>query len=263
MKFLATWYPYDSGMEIEKLFEVIEKAEKDGFAGFELVPPIELLGEYSKNVPFFLGKNLLFTVHFDYLGTNLCSKNKGIREESIRQFQETIIFAGKIKAKAVIFHPGMYYIEEDPKRAEERLVKDLPLLLHVAKENNVVLAIENMENKKEQLCISQEQILFFLEKFPDLMMCFDIAHAAYTNKEKCFIESFWEKCKQRVIEVHMSGIKQGMPHYKVNLAENSVDIIYFIDQLKDFSGLVKLENLDYKDIIISKEYIDKIIGGSL
>lgn len=257
MKFLATWYPYDKGMEMKKLFEVIERAEKDGFAGFELVPPIELLPEYSKNTSFFLSKNLIFTVHFDYLGTNLCSKNNGIREESVRQLRETIVFAGKIKAKAVVFHPGMYYVEEDPNLAEERVAKVLPLLLNIAKENNVVLAIENMEDKKEQLCASPEQIIFFLEKFPDLMMCFDVAHAVYTNRERKFIERFWEKCKERVIEVHMSGVKQGTPHYKVNLAENSVDIVSFIEQLKEFRGLVKLENVKYEDILVSRAYMQE------
>lgn len=260
MKFLATWYPYDSGMEMQKLFAVIERAEKDGFAGFELVPPIELLSEYSNNNSFFLSKNLIFTVHFDYLGTNLCSKNQGIREESIRQLKETIIFAGKIKAKAVVFHPGMYYVEEDPNLAGERLIENLALLLKIAKENNVVLAIENMENKKEQLCISPEQILAFLERFQNLMMCFDVAHAIYTNQEKSFIAEFWQRCKERIIEVHMSGIKEGMPHYQVNLLENSVDISCFIQQLKEFQGLVKLENVDYEDIIISKKYIEQKLG---
>src|SRR3989338_10030512 len=121
-------------MEMQKLFVIIEKAEKDGFAGFELVPPIELLAEYSKNASFFLSKNLLFTVHFDYLGTNLCSKNKGIREESIRQLKETIVFAGRIKAKNVVFHPGNYYVEEDPAFAVKRLKESLPALLKLAKE---------------------------------------------------------------------------------------------------------------------------------
>ncbi|MBI5072185.1 sugar phosphate isomerase/epimerase [Candidatus Woesearchaeota archaeon] len=262
MKFFATWYPYDSGMEMQKLFAVIEKAEKDGFAGFEVVPPIELLPEYNKNTSFFLGKNLLFTVHFDYLGTNLCSKNKGIKEESIRQLRETIVFAGKIKAKAVVFHPGMYYEEENPEVAVTRLIGVLPSLLKFAKENNVVLAIENMENKKQQLCISPEQVMEFLQKFPDLMMCFDIAHALYTNQKKNFAEEFWRACKERVVEVHMSGIKEGMPHYKVNLGESSIDLTSFIQQLKEFSGLVKLENLNYEDIVLSKKYVEQKLGES-
>jgi len=50
----------------------------------------------------------IVTVHGTPFDLNISANNPGIREESIRQYEEAMDFANDIGCKIVIYHPGKY-----------------------------------------------------------------------------------------------------------------------------------------------------------
>lgn len=137
------------------------------------------------------------TVHAPHVAVNIASVNAGIREESARQYMESIEFAGDIGASIVTFHPG----GQTPGAiaAEDTINKhDISFgrtAVKYAKEWNVKITYEITK-----AFANQKKVLSAL---PDMGLTLDIGHAVLNETNPlAWIEAF----KDRITEVHLNSV---------------------------------------------------------
>jgi len=116
-----------------KTFEVVP-ADFQGVVGYPYTkpsPPLwlrTLSKERKRDLIAMLNNFKIVTVHGPHLGVNIASVNRGIREESVRQYMECIEFAHEAGAPIATFHCGIesWGFKLDP---EQRIKWDMEFIL--------------------------------------------------------------------------------------------------------------------------------------
>ena len=133
--------------------------------------------EVFKDVAESYQKNNLNPVflHASYL-INLASEDPQIYQKSVKSICDNLIFASKIKAKGLIYHPGSPK-GKDKKAAIEREIKALKDILRQTPSDSTIF-IENTAGLKK-IGTNEEEVGYILEKAGSsrLMVCLDTAHA--------------------------------------------------------------------------------------
>ena len=201
----------------ETLFEAIRMVKAAGFKGLELVaaafgspvgfpytvPNVGLWPrEYSKAQRAELKERLkgfkTLTVHAPHVGLNIAYLNPGLREESQRQYIETIELAMDLGIKVITFHCGsrtgsLRVPQETYAKYEiEFACRALPL----AEEHDLLLGYESGPFERLKKVIGEVD-------HPRFGINLDIGHAAMggvTPEE--WIKHFGEK----IVEVHLNSV---------------------------------------------------------
>ncbi|HAL62543.1 MAG TPA: hypothetical protein DCP08_09085 [Chloroflexi bacterium] len=216
------WMPPSHG---ETIFEAIEMAKRAGFKAFEIVPqvvprfgrPSQLMsmGFYPDDMDnsFFdrLAEEVadfsMVTVHSPHVDLNIASTNRGIREESIRQFLQLIEIGHKISANPVTFHhgqglPGVYIDESEFGRILKHNVDFGIEALELGEEYDIQLGYENLGGPTAP--VEKELLQAILERIgtPRFGINLDIGHLSMVDGEpKDWIVQFGSLIK----EVHIHG----------------------------------------------------------
>ncbi len=238
--------------------KAIELAKKDGFDAFEinlLLNPVSYYSKFIKEIK--KVKDIRLTVHADYLDTNLASGNIGIRRESINQLKQAIVFAKKIGAKVVVFHPGRFFKKIYEAEAYASLFKSLEEVIPFAKKNRVKLAMENMEDLQKMMCVKLDDLKRVLYRYDDIHLAFDVTHAAKNSPEDYM--GFYSVFKNRTIHFHIAGVQKRKPSEEVPLAQSEIDFSDFIKGIKDKDAVVRLESATYPDLINSLKFVKRVV----
>ncbi|MDD5698755.1 MAG: sugar phosphate isomerase/epimerase [Victivallaceae bacterium] len=169
------------------------------------------------------------TVHAPHVGINIASVNPGIREESARQYIESVEFASDIGASIVTFHPGgptpgVIMPEE---MINEYDISFGKAVIHYAKERKVKI---NYEVTKA--FVSQEKVLSAL---PGMGLTLDIGHAVLNGTDPLvWMESF----RDRITEVHLNSVTKmwhGYVEHQPWDRNNVLDYPQILQKLRDIA----------------------------
>ena len=248
-------YFKECGQDIDKTFEVVKK---DGFGaiGISISEPIEFYLEKKEK---FKNSGLIFCIHAPLVDTNISSTNQGIRTESIKQMKGAILFAKEIDAKIVTLHPGKFRNTQMIQDAYLLLDSALDDLLLFAENNDVKLCLENMEPNPKELCVTLTQVQKVFDQHPNLCLTLDLAHVAMvvTSEEEFY--AYYNSLKEYIRHFHISGIKPRMSHVEVSLIESDVDFSRIIKLIKEFPGIVLIENRERSKNLESFEFIKSVL----
>jgi deoxyribonuclease-4 len=137
-------------------------------------------------------------IHANYL-INLASEDKTILEKSLKSLKETLLFASKIKAEGVVYHPGSPK-GENKEAAIEREIKSVLEVLKETPEETFLL-LENTAGKKK-IGTNPTEIGYIFKKIQSkrVKVCIDTAHSFESGNIVSFTKeniknwlSWWDK----------------------------------------------------------------------
>lgn len=254
------------------LAEAIDRISSFGFKVVEITCSIKEhdISLFSKDKILEIKKKIKHagltpTIHASHLTSSLCDFDEDIRKRSIDEIKKLILIMPKIGSGLLNVHPG-YYPDEDKKDiCFNNLVKSVKELLPLLEKTKINMCVENMAHKKKSelpprlMRTPQEFKKFFdVIKSPYVNMTLDVPHA-------CIAQSFgfykditkWSELKPKIEHIHLGGFDGTENHHPVLLKDSIVDYTFFYDLIKDFDGIVILENRPEQVFIENIKFLKK------
>jgi sugar phosphate isomerase/epimerase len=234
---------------MSSLEQCLETASKDKFQLMEILcegPYWPRNGLYLDGSVFeaFDSYDIDVFLHSPTIDLNPASLNPGIREETLKQLEETIDFAVKINAKAITTHPGLIHRFEERVRnyGKQHAIETLNNANEYAMGRGIKFSIENMPNKYAYFCNTAEEHQFFIKECNSYATV-DTGHANTTKDVKSFFEI------KKIAYYHLND-NNGEKDQHLTLGEGNFDLnlLNGID-----NGIIELNN--YQNILKSRELI--------
>ena len=234
--------------------KIVQRASIDGFDAVEVlcegpylprfalkgVAQFEILSQYD----------IELTIHSPTVDLNPASVNVGIREETMKQLNETVDLAASIDASTVTTHPG--YIKRInqrlTKQSLELALKSLENWAQYAEDVGVEPSIENMPNNSKYFCTYVAQHKLFVETC-GTSATIDVGHAHTNNATREFMQADFQ-----VAYYHVSD-NDGRQDQHLPIGKGTIDW----DELRGINKAI-IEVNDYKAV---KESRDALTGVKL
>ncbi len=234
---------------MSSLEQCLETASKDNFQLMEILcegpywPRTALLMD-KKVFEAFYSYNIDVFLHSPTIDLNPASLNPGIREETLKQLEETIDFAAKINAKAITTHPGLIHRFEERVRkyAMNHAIETCSNVNEYAMGRGIKFSVENMPNKYGYFCNSAEEHQFFIKECGSYATV-DTGHANTTKDVKSFF-------KMKKIAYYHLNDNNGEKDEHLTLGEGNLnlELLNNVD-----NGIIELNN--YQNILKSRELL--------
>ncbi len=227
----------------------LEIAQKDGFEMIEILCEgpywprnallmnkceFETISSYDKDI----------YLHSPTIDLNPASLNPGIREETLKQLEETVNFAVEIGASAVTTHPGMIHRLEDRVRNYGMIhaIEILSMANEYAENRGIKFSIENMPNKYAYFCNSANEHKMFVEECGSYATV-DTGHANTSGDVKSFFKI------DKIAYYHLND-NNGEKDQHLPLGDGTLDLnlLNGID-----NGIIELNN--YQNILRSRDVL--------
>jgi sugar phosphate isomerase/epimerase len=189
--------------------------------------------------------DLELTIHSPTIDLNPASLNIGVREETLKQLEETTDFASAVDATAVTTHPGQvlkpvdWVISASRNYALDVLSKWADYTADVG----IVPSIENMPNKRIYFCKDVEEHQLFVESCGSFATV-DIGHANTTNTLNEFLAVNYK------VAYHHVSDNDGKHDQHLRLGEGTIKV----NLLKEIKRAI-IEVNNYQDVIRSKKLL--------
>lgn len=159
------------------------------------------------------------TVHAPIMDLNASSFNEHVRNATIIETKWAIDLTAKLDASLLTIHPGKRTVNRAPTpEDQDRFLNYLTVSIDHADEMDVTLALENPTPSIRSMCYDPVLMGNVLAKFPDLMMTLDIPHALQIDVNNAM--KFIDDLGDRIVNIHVGGIHDGVPHYPGYLGQN-------------------------------------------
>jgi sugar phosphate isomerase/epimerase len=178
-------------------------------------------------------------LHAPVLDLNPCSINPGVADLSLSYVRTTMEIAREVGADRVTVHPGKRTAKREPSAYDFRRFELLvDLLREWSHAGSIRICIENMAPAVNTLLSRPEEVRELLDREPWLHLTLDTAHALYGRADDLW--RFWETCRERIANIHLSGTREGVMHLPVR---GDPCIGRFLTGIADdgYGGLVTLE----------------------
>jgi sugar phosphate isomerase/epimerase len=234
---------------MNSLEHFLETATTDGFQLMELLCegpywPRNMLLMDKKKFEVFNSYDIEVFLHAPSIDLNPASLNPGIREETLKQLNETADFAVEIGAKAITTHPGMIH------RFEDR-IRDLGMMYSIetlqkandySQGRGIKFSIENMPDRYAYFCNKAEEHEFFVKECGSYATV-DTGHANTSDSPESFF-------KMKKIGYYHLNDNDGEKDQHLALGEGTFDLnlLNMVDK-----GIIELNN--YKNILKSRELL--------
>jgi len=182
---------------------------------------------------------LELSLHGASYDLNIASTNQGIRQESLRQVEESIITAARLGAETVVLHPGRLSSSRDSMdECWERLEEAVALIDGWADREGIRIGLEAMEKRFKEVYVTPADVRRLLSKgWTNIGLTLDIAHA-YTLMDP--VDYIAQLDNQWITHVHLSDSAAEAVH--VPLGRGQLDIAAALRALGErYDGLVSLE----------------------
>jgi sugar phosphate isomerase/epimerase len=174
--------------------KIMQRASTDGFDVVEVLCEGPYLPRFAlKNIAQFeiLSQyDIELTIHSPIVDLNPASVNVGIREETVKQLNETVDLAASIDASTVTTHPG--YVERInerlTKRSLELALKSLENWAQYAEDVGIEPAVENMPYNSKYFCTDVAQHKFVVETC-GTSATIDVGHAHTNDAIREFLQA--------------------------------------------------------------------------
>ncbi|WP_459202276.1 sugar phosphate isomerase/epimerase family protein [Methanococcus sp. CF] len=208
--------------------------------------------DYINSVKSELSK-LEITVHAPYIELNSSSTNENIRHVTLMETFWAIDLSKKFNAKLITIHAGKRPTARIPTAEEYNNFDDyLKKSIDYSLKKEITICLENSPEKINNICYNVESMKKTLDKFKNLYMTLDIAHARENSLD--FIKNFHEKIKN----MHISGVNS-KDHYPLSESKINFDkTLNLLVNEYNYKGALNFElnDLIYKEAISKKEKID-------
>ncbi|MBQ2831250.1 sugar phosphate isomerase/epimerase [Methanobrevibacter sp.] len=196
--------------------------------------------------------NLKYSIHAPFMDVNIATLQHKSRINSIDQIKDSIDFANKIDAEAVVVHPGLasflvnkYFLDDVYKVAKES-IKEIG---EYGKDSGILTTIENMPNFESMIYQDMDDLNDLLVSL-DMPMTLDIGHANHVgySPEEMYFDS--------IKHVHAHD-NFGDDDSHLALGEGSIDLNTIITTLEknNYDGIYIIEVNDFDSIKKSYEYM--------
>ncbi|HUW67344.1 MAG TPA: sugar phosphate isomerase/epimerase [Candidatus Nanoarchaeia archaeon] len=161
------------------------------------------------------------TVHAPIMDLNASSYNEHVCNATIIETKWAIDLTAKLDSSILTIHPGKRTVNRAPTPEDwDRFLDYLTVCIDHASEMDVTLALENPTPSVRSMCYDPVQMANVIATFPDLMMTFDIPHALQIDVDNAM--KFIDDLGDRIINIHVGGIHNGVPHYPGYLGQNQM-----------------------------------------
>ena len=198
--------------------------------------------------------NLKYSVHAPFMDVNIAALQEKSRLNSIMQIKESIDFANKINAEAVVVHPGLatflankYFLDTVYEFANESIRE----IGDYGRDLGVLTTIENMPTFDGMLYKNMNDLNDLLVSL-DMSMTLDIGHANHTGYSPD--EMIFDSIKH----IHMHD-NFGDDDAHLSFGEGSIDLKSIVNKLeeKSYDGIYIIEVNDTDSIKKSYEYMKR------
>jgi len=142
-----------------------------------------------------------YSIHPPAWDINLTSENKEIRNASFNEYKKAIEFAGMIKARHVVIHPGFCYSPIFKKEtAKQRAHDSINRLCEIAEPLNVRLAVENVGYHGTSLYTQDEFVVSLQDTAETAGYLIDVGHAHLNRWD---VSEVIHAVKDRLIGLHL------------------------------------------------------------
>ena len=231
----------------ENLFAWIDKASAEGFQHLEIsstglpVDPADAdrVVAYAKECGFSL------SIHAPFGKTNITSPDPAVRAWSIERVSDAIRFAARHGIDLVALHPGRLGAIEGEVPAEENLKQMTEILrdlLNVAKDGGVRLALENMEDRPNEIVHSVKELNYFAPlaaEYSNFGVTMDFSHYLTLGQGLPNLKEL----KLPLFDVHLSQTVEGKPHFTLERKDGIADLPAIVKALTEYGygGPIVLE----------------------
>ncbi|MEW5717924.1 MAG: sugar phosphate isomerase/epimerase family protein [Chloroflexota bacterium] len=182
---------------------------------------------------------LILTLHAPNRDVNICSMNPGIRRESIRQMEESLVIAARLEAQVVVMHPGFRSSMRDSlEKTWESFFEIAAALDAKAASYGVRVGIEAMEKQAKAFFVTPSDLRRFCERtWHATGLTIDLAHAQTVMAPRDYLAQI---PADRIVHAHCSDSSPQQTH--LPLGSGVLDLPAALSALgKKFDGIVILE----------------------
>jgi sugar phosphate isomerase/epimerase len=234
---------------MSSLEQFLETASNDGFELMEMLCegpywPRNMLTMDKSEFEIFDSYSIDVFLHAPTIDLNPASLNPGIREETLKQLNETVDFASYIDAKAITTHPGMINRLEDKIRNLGMVysVETLEKANGYAEERGIMFSVENMPNRYAYFCNNAQEHELFVKEIGSYATV-DTGHANTSDDTESFFKM------KRIAYYHLND-NDGEKDQHLALGEGTFDL----NLLKGIdNGIIELNN--YENILKSRDLL--------
>ncbi len=199
--------------------------------------------------------NMRFSIHGPYSDINLAAFDTGTRKHAVKTFLDIIEICGNLGIGPVTIHPGVIGPIQhwDRSRALKHTRKSLEELAREARDNSMLIALENMPKMRFTTCQSAQEIAQMLHDL-DIGMCLDIGHA-HTTDQMTEIMAL----KDRFINIHVHD-NMGDKDAHLPLGQGTVDF-EVLKELDNYKGnfIIESKHPEIKSALASKKFLENIL----
>jgi hexulose-6-phosphate isomerase len=251
---------YDMLPDSLSIGERLKLAKKVGFEGVE-IPTIEkpeMLEEF-KNTALTAGIKVHSIMNQRHWKFPLSSSDPEVVKTGMEGMEISLHNARDIGAETVLLVPAVVNAETSYKDAYERSQKHIRELLPLAKELNVIIAIENVWNK---FLLSPLEFARYVDECnsPYLRAYFDCGNIALYGYPHDWIRTLGK----RIVKVHVKGFDVNKKEF-VNLGDGTIDWLEVRRAFSDigYSGYMSAELRSGDEAYLQdvSARMDKIIAG--
>lgn len=140
----------------------------------------------------------VWSIHLPFHGLNIAHPDADKTAETLQFHHDLLGKAGDAGIKVAVVHPSGEPIPDSQRPGLlERCSESLAALCARAKEVGMVIAVEDLP--RTCLCNCSEEVLYLLERNPDLRVCFDTNHLLKEANE-----SFVRAIGDKIVTLHVS-----------------------------------------------------------
>lgn len=231
--------------------EWLDIATADGFNLIEILCegpywPRNVLNP-AEGLEIFSSYDIDVFLHAPTIDLNPASLNLGIRDETLRQLEETLDLAVKIGAEAITTHPGLIHRLEDRIRdmAKYYAIQTLTEANKYAEDVGVIFSVENMPSRYAYFCNNAKEHANFIDQC-GCHATVDLGHANTGEDPESFLEL------ENTYYYHLSD-NNGKKDQHLPLGKGTLDLglINGINR-----GIIELNK--YDDVLKSKNVLAEL-----
>lgn len=191
--------------------------------------------EYNRLTAVYPIKTFVHSCSWDL---NMASMNEGIRRASVAEIKKSIDLACLIDAYEITVHPGHETICYMQDMYYEKMYASLKDILKYAKEKNIDVSLEIMEEIPKEFVTSYSEMMKVTKELSaQFFYTLDIAHC---NSEKVIEDTLSEA--SRISKFHISNRTQNKLH--TPLDEGIYDFTKVLKKLSEYDTPMVIEGLD-------------------
>jgi sugar phosphate isomerase/epimerase len=200
--------------------------------------------------------DMSFQAHVPISDVNIGSVHEPMRLAAMNEVKQTIMMCHQLEIPLATVHPG--FIQGiaflNKAKALEKTKDSVKELAAFARDNSVVIAIENMPANINGTCTTAAELLEVVDS-AGLGICFDMGHANTSGQIDEFL-----KVAGRFKNVHLHN-NEGAWDQHNEVDDGTADIKKVIGVLeKSYNGNLVIESTDLEPGVKSKRKLEMILG---